>query len=64
MIPMIPRRTLTLTATAGDDDKATVSVFHGVPGLTADLYADGKELLSDFEPGTLTQPRALAGRHG
>ncbi|GAA3290415.1 DUF4397 domain-containing protein [Streptomyces cinereospinus] len=36
-----------------------VSVFHGVPGLTVDVYADGKELLGDFEPGTLTDPQAL-----
>ncbi|MBQ0983106.1 DUF4397 domain-containing protein [Streptomyces sp. F63] len=39
--------------------KAQVSVFHGVPGLTVDVYANGKELLPDFKPGTLTPPQSL-----
>ncbi|MDK1475421.1 DUF4397 domain-containing protein [Streptomyces sp. 549] len=46
-------------APAADDNKAMVSVFHGVPGLTVDVYANGDELLPDFEPGTLTDPQAL-----
>ncbi|WP_406171636.1 DUF4397 domain-containing protein [Streptomyces canus] len=44
---------------AGSDDPAMVSVFHGVPGLTVDVYANGNELLSDFEPGTVTDPQSL-----
>ena len=32
---------------AGD---ATVSVLHAVPGLTVDVYANGEELIPDFEP--------------
>ncbi|MGX1267384.1 DUF4397 domain-containing protein [Streptomyces phaeoluteigriseus] len=44
---------------AGNDDKAMVSVFHGVPGLTVDVYANGNELLSDFKPGTVTDPQSL-----
>ncbi|MFE1248051.1 DUF4397 domain-containing protein [Streptomyces sp. NPDC058735] len=40
-------------------DQATVSVFHAVPGLTVDVYAGDKELLPDFEPGTLTDPMKL-----
>ena len=36
-----------------------VSVLHGVPGLTVDVYANGKKLLSNFKPGTLTDPVAL-----
>lgn len=44
---------------AADDDKATVSVFHGVPGLTVDVYANGDELIPDFKPGTLTDPQSL-----
>lgn len=43
----------------GDGDRAAMSVFHGVPGLTADIYANGKELLSDAKPGMLTAPRSL-----
>lgn len=45
--------------TAQEDGKASVSVFHGVPGLTVDVYANGNELLPDFKPGTLTEPRPL-----
>ncbi|MFI8307752.1 DUF4397 domain-containing protein [Streptomyces sp. NPDC085927] len=45
--------------TAGSDDTAMVSVFHGVPGLTVDVYANGDELLGDFEPGTVTDPQSL-----
>ncbi len=45
------------TAVAADD--ATVSVLHAVPGLTVDVYANGEELLPDFEPGTLTDPLQL-----
>ncbi|WP_055693455.1 DUF4397 domain-containing protein [Streptomyces prasinopilosus] len=46
-------------ARAQEDGKASVTVFHGVPGLTVDLYANGNELLPDFEPGTLTEPQSL-----
>jgi hypothetical protein len=45
-------------ARAADDD-ATVSVLHAVPGLTVDVYANGEELIPDFEPGTLTDPLKL-----
>lgn len=45
-------------ALAADDD-ATVSVLHGVPGLTVDVYVDGEELIPDFAPGTLTEPMML-----
>lgn len=44
-------------AQAADD--ATVSVLHAVPGLTVDVYANGDELIPDFEPGTLTDPQSL-----
>ncbi|WP_149550865.1 DUF4397 domain-containing protein [Streptomyces marokkonensis] len=49
----------TAAPAADGDDKAMVSVFHGVPGLTVDVYANGDELLSDFEPGTVTDPQSL-----
>lgn len=45
-------------ATEGAGD-ATVSVLHGVPGLTVDVYANGEELIPDFAPGTLTDPLSL-----
>ncbi|KOT30650.1 hypothetical protein ADK41_32505 [Streptomyces caelestis] len=40
-------------------DTSMVSVFHGIPGMTVDVYANGDELLSDFEPGTVTEPQSL-----
>lgn len=40
-------------------DQALVSVFHGVPDLPVDVYANGEELLPDFQPGTVTDPVAL-----
>jgi hypothetical protein len=46
-------------AGAQADDTATVSVFHAVPGLTVDVYANGDELVPDFKPGTLTDPQEL-----
>ncbi|CAL9392996.1 DUF4397 domain-containing protein [Streptomyces sp. Tu 3180] len=46
-------------AAPAQDDRAMVSVFHGIPGLTVDVYANGDELLGDFEPGTVTDPQAL-----
>ncbi|MDB1086132.1 DUF4397 domain-containing protein [Streptomyces sp. ACA25] len=54
---------LSLAVPAGaaehDADTATVSVFHGVPGLSVDVYANGDELIPDFQPGTLTDPLDL-----
>lgn len=45
--------------TASAADTATVSILHAVPGATVDVYANGKALLTDFEPGTLTDPQML-----
>ena len=50
---------LGLAGTAHAADDATVSVLHGVPGATVDVYANGKALLTDFKPGTLTDPLKL-----
>jgi hypothetical protein len=50
---------LSLTPTsahAAESGNATVSVLHAVPGLTVDVYANGEELIPDFEPGTLSDP--------
>ncbi|GAC1371824.1 MAG: hypothetical protein NVSMB43_08100 [Pseudarthrobacter sp.] len=40
------------------DDGATakLSVLHGVPGLTVDVWVDGKLTLDNFKPGTLAGP--------
>ncbi len=40
-------------------DEAQLSVLHGVPGLTVDVYVNGELTLDDFEPGKLAGPLAL-----
>ncbi len=45
-----------VNAASGD---AHVSVLHGVPDAVVDVYANGDALLTDFKPGTLTDPVAL-----
>lgn len=52
-------------ASAAEGD-ASVVVFHGVPGLTVDVYGSAdttytpdEALLTDFAPGTITDPVAL-----
>jgi uncharacterized protein DUF4397 len=40
-------------------DTATVSILHAVPGVAVDVYANGQELIPDFQPGTLTQEMSL-----
>jgi hypothetical protein len=51
---------LVLVATpASAQDIATVSILHAVPDTPVDVYANGEELLPDFQPGTLTDPLEL-----
>jgi Domain of unknown function (DUF4397) len=50
-----------LSAPAHAADEAHVSILHGVPGAVVDVYVNGDALLTDFEPGTLTDPVALPG---
>ncbi len=42
-----------------DDDTAELSVLHGVPGLTVDVWVNGKLTLDNFTPGTLAGPLEL-----
>ena len=39
-----------------DHDTAKLSVLHGVPGLTVDVWVDGKLTLDNFAPGSLAGP--------
>ena len=47
------------TPARADSHTATVSVLHAVPDTPVDVYANGEELLPDFQPGTLTDPLEL-----
>jgi hypothetical protein len=44
---------------AGAQSTGTVTVVHGVPGLTVDVYVNGKLTLEDFAPKTVTDPLQL-----
>jgi hypothetical protein len=51
---------LVLVATpASAEEPATVSILHAVPDTPVDVYANGEELIPDFQPGTLTDPLQL-----
>jgi hypothetical protein len=53
-----------LPATAAPADTASLSVLHGVPDLTVDVWLDGERALDDFTPGTLAGPLEVpAGAH-
>ncbi|MDX1415496.1 MAG: DUF4397 domain-containing protein, partial [Candidatus Promineifilaceae bacterium] len=41
------------------NDTGHVTVVHGVPGLTVDVYVNGNLTLPNFEPGTVTDPIEL-----
>lgn len=45
-------------ANAAEGD-AQLSVLHGIPGMTVDVYVNGKLTLDDFTPGSLAGPLAL-----
>ena len=38
---------------------AMVSILHAVPNTPVDVCANGKALLTNFQPGTLTDPHGL-----
>jgi Domain of unknown function (DUF4397) len=44
---------------AAQASTGTVTVIHGVPGVTVDVYVNGTLTLEDFAPGTVTAPLAL-----
>lgn len=51
---------LTLAANpASAADTAKLSVFHGVPGLTVDVWVNGERTLDDFTPGSMAGPLDL-----
>ena len=44
---------------AAQADTGTVTVIHGVPGVTVDVYVNDDLTLEDFEPETVTDPLEL-----
>lgn len=49
-----------LPASAATEGNASLSVLHGVPDLTVDVYVNGELTLDDFAPGDLAGPLDLA----
>ncbi len=44
---------------SAQESGAQVSVVHGVPGLTVDVYVNGEATLTNFEPGDVAGPLSL-----
>jgi len=60
IITLVAALGLMATASAGaQEGTGTVTVIHGVPGLTVDVYVNGDATLTGFEPGTITDPLQL-----
>lgn len=51
---------LAVPASASAATNAQLSVLHGVPGVTVDVWVNGALTLDDFAPGTLAGPLSLA----
>lgn len=49
----------TLPASAATGSSAKLSVLHGVPDLTVDVWVDGERTIDDFTPGSLAGPLDL-----
>ena len=45
-----------MTAGAAEQGRASVSIIHGLPGFTADVYVDDELLLDGFRPTQATDP--------
>ncbi|WP_418605407.1 DUF4397 domain-containing protein [Georgenia sp. SUBG003] len=50
---------LAASPAVADNHTASLSVLHGVPDLTVDVYVDGELTLDDFAPGELAGPLDL-----
>ena len=50
---------IAVTPAVAADGDASLSVLHGVPDLTVDVYVNGDLTLDDFKPGDLAGPLAL-----
>ena len=52
----------TAGATPAASTKASVTIVHGLPGFTADIYLDGELLLNGFRPTSTAGPLRVAPR--
>ncbi|HEY9294430.1 MAG TPA: DUF4397 domain-containing protein [Microlunatus sp.] len=55
---------MTMTNPAYAESTSQISVIHGVPKLTVDVYLDGTRVLNNFKPGTVAGPLSVpSGAH-
>ena len=63
LVPSLILSLVSAAATAvpgwAQDQPSEVTIVHGLPRFTADVYVDGELLLSGFEPKEATDPMAL-----
>jgi hypothetical protein len=52
----------TASATPAASTKASVTIVHGLPGFTADIYLDGELLLNGFRPTSTAGPLRVSPR--
>ena len=50
---------LAVAPATADSDDAQLTVVHGIPETTVDVYVNGDKTLPDFTPGTITDPLTL-----
>lgn len=56
--------TVTSASASPPGGKASLTVLHGLPNFTADIYVNGKLTLDGFKPESVTEPlRLLAGTY-
>jgi hypothetical protein len=58
-VAVLAAAALAAPAAAAADDPAMLSVLHGVPDTTVDVWVDGELTLDDFEPGHRAGPLEL-----
>ena len=52
-----------MTAASASQDRPSISIIHGLPGFTADIYLDDELLLDGFRPTQATDPMKLDRGH-
>jgi hypothetical protein len=59
LVALVALVAMSPTAAGAQNGGAMVTVLHGLPQFTADVYVNGELTLNGFEPATSTEPLAL-----
>ena len=60
LVALMVASLLSAAPAVADGHDADLTVVHGIPGVTVDVYVNGIETLPDFAPNTVTDPIPLA----